>query len=194
MGINQPCKQTISDNNIVNYISLSFFKQKSPVNCDKYHLCACMIPNWYCESPAALASPVLPLLPRTHLNPSTCALTMQSCHYPKTTKEAFLFLAQPMTWYCTGHLPLQRNKVPLKNYPETDRFLQFRTHLMKNRKNSRETGEGLNGNSVQSPHSSSPKWRTSYLDVITSASSRCKALFGLFHLWKQTKLFVIQLS
>ena len=111
MGIDQPCKQAIWDDNIVNYISLSFFKQKSPVNCDKYHLCACMIPNWYCESPAALASPVLPLLPRTHLNPSTCALTMQSCHFPKTTKEAFLFLAQTMTWYCTGHLPLQRNKV-----------------------------------------------------------------------------------
>ena len=117
-----------------------------------------------------------------------------SCHYRKTTKEAFLFLAQPMTWHSTGHLPLQRNKVPSKNYPETDRFLEFRTNLMKNRNNSRETGEGLNGNSVQSPHSSSPKWRTSYLDVITSASSRCKALFGLFSLWKQTKLFVIQLS
>ena len=134
MGINQPCEQTIWDDNIVNYISLSFFKQKSPVNCDKNHLCACMIPNWYFESPVALASPVLPLLPRTHLNPSTCALTMQSCHYRKTTKEAFLFLAQPMTWHCTGHLPLQRNKVPSKNYPETDRFLKFRTHLMKNTK------------------------------------------------------------
>ena len=108
MGINQPCEQTIWDDNIVNYISLSFFKQKSPVNCDKNHLCTCMIPNWYFESPVALASPVLPLLPRTHLNPSTCALTMQSCHYRKTTKEAFLFLAQPMTWHCTGHLPLQR--------------------------------------------------------------------------------------
>ena len=161
MGINQPCEQTIWDDNIVNYISLSFFKQKSPLNCDKNHLCACMIPNWYFESPVALASPVLPLLPRTHLNPSTCALTMQSCRYRKTTKEAFLFLAQPMTWHCTGHLPLQRNKVPSKNYPETDRFLEFRTHLMKNRKNSRETGEGLDGNSVQSPHSSSPKWRAS---------------------------------
>ena len=103
-------------------------------NCDKSHLCACMIPNWPFESPVALASAVLPLLPRTHLNPSTCALTMQSCHYRKTTKEAFLFVAQPMTWHCTGHLPLQRNKVPSKNYPETDRFLEFRTHLMKNRK------------------------------------------------------------
>ena len=73
-----------------------------------------MIPNWCFESPVALASPVLPFLPRTHLNPSTCALTMQSCHYSKTTKEAFLFLAQPMTWHRTGDLPLQRNKVPLK--------------------------------------------------------------------------------
>ena len=46
-----------------------------------------MIPNWYFESPVALASPVLPLLPRTPLNPSTCALTMQSWHYRKTTKD-----------------------------------------------------------------------------------------------------------
>ena len=37
MGINQPCEQTIWDDNIVNYTSLSFFKQKSPVNCDKNH-------------------------------------------------------------------------------------------------------------------------------------------------------------
>ena len=135
MGINQPCEQTIWDDTIVNYISLSFFKQKSPVNCDKNHLCACMIPNWYFESPVALASPVLPLLLRTHLNPSTCALTMQSCHYREQQRiEAFLFLAQPMTWHCTGHLPLQKNKVPSKNFPETDRSLEFRTHLMKNRK------------------------------------------------------------
>ena len=115
MGINQPCEQTIWDDNVVNYISLqSFFKQKSPVNCDENHLCAFMIPNWSFESPVALSSPVLPLLSRTHLNPSTCALTMQSCHYSKTTKEAFLFLAQPMTWHRTGHLLLQRNKVPSK--------------------------------------------------------------------------------
>ena len=142
-------------------VSKSLFNQKSPLNHDKSHLCAYMIPNWSFESPVALASPGLPLLLRTHLNPSTCALTMQSCRYRKTTKEAFLFLTQPTTWHCTGHLPLQRNKVPSKNYPETDRFLEFRTHLMKNRKNSRETGEGLDGNSVQSPHSSSPKWRAS---------------------------------
>ena len=57
-----------------------------------------MIPNWSFESPVALASPGLPLLLRTHLNPSTCALTMQSCRYRKTTKEAFLFLVQPTTW------------------------------------------------------------------------------------------------
>ena len=150
MGINQPCEQTIWDDNIVNYTSLSFFKQKGPVNCDKNHLCVFMIPNWYFESPVALASPVLPLLSWTHLNPSTCALTMQSCQYRKATKEAFLFLAQPMTWNCTGHLPLQRNKVPSKNYPETDRFLEFRTNLTKNRKNSRETGEGLDRVPVQS--------------------------------------------
>ena len=126
-----------------------------------------MIPTWSFESPIALASPGLPLLLRTHLNPSTCALTMQSCRYRKTTKEAFLFLAQPTMWHCTGHLPLQRNKVPSKNYPETDRFLEFRTHLMKNTKNSRETGEGLDGNSVQPSRSPSPKWRASSLGVIT---------------------------
>ena len=39
-----------------------------------------------------------------------------------------------MTWHGTGHLRLQRNKVPWQNYPETDRFLEFRTHLMKNTK------------------------------------------------------------
>ena len=73
-----------------------------------------MIPNWSFESPVDLASPGLPLLLRTHLNPSTCALTMQSCCYRKTTKEALLFLAQPTTWHCTGHLTLQRNKMPSK--------------------------------------------------------------------------------
>ena len=62
-----------------------------------------MIPNWYFEAPVDLASPVLPLLPQTHLNSFTCALIIQSCHYRKTTKEAFLFLPQPMTWYWTGH-------------------------------------------------------------------------------------------
>ena len=110
-------KQTIWDDNICKLyivVSKSLFSQKSPLDHDKSHLCAYMIPNWYFESPVALASPVLPLLPRTHLNPSTCALTMQSCHYRKTTKDAFLFLAQPMTWHCTGRLPLQRNKVPSK--------------------------------------------------------------------------------
>ena len=44
--------------------------------------------------------------------------------------------------FCTAHdvtLPLQRNnKSAIKKYPETDRFLEFRTHLMKNNKNSRE--------------------------------------------------------
>ena len=111
MAINQPLKKkTIWNDSIVNYISSSIFK--SPVNRDKSHLCACMIPSRSFESPVALASPGLPLLPRTHLNPSTCALPMQSCCYRKTTKEAFLFLAQLTTWHCTGHLPLQRNKVP----------------------------------------------------------------------------------
>ena len=154
-----------------------------------------MIPNWSFESPVALASPVLPLLTRTHLNPSTCALTMQSCHYRKTTKEAFLFLAQPMTWHCTGHLPLQRNKVPSKNYPETDRFLEFRTHQMKNRKNSRETGEGLDGNSVQSPHSPSPKWWASQLDEITMASSQYIQGFCLgYFLYKSKTSFLLSSS
>ena len=63
---------------------------------------------YYCYCYCYFICIVLPLLPRTYLNPSTCALTMQSCHYRKTAKEAFLFLAQPMTWHCTGHLPLQR--------------------------------------------------------------------------------------
>ena len=79
-------------------VSKSLFNQKSPLDHDKSHVYAYMIPNWSFESPVALASPALPLLPRAHLNPSTCALTMQSCRYRKTTKElAFLFLAQPMT-------------------------------------------------------------------------------------------------
>ena len=163
MGINQPCEQTIWDDNIVNYISFqSFFKQMSPVNCDNNHLCAYMIPNWPAESPVALASPVLPLLPRTRLNPSTCALTMQSCHYRKTTRKHSCFLHSPwrdtaLVIYTSKGIKCHRKQ----NYPETDRFLEFRTHLMKNRKNSRETGKGLDGNSVQSPHSSSPKWRSS---------------------------------
>ena len=33
---------------------------------------------------------------------------MQPCHYRKTTKEAFLFLAQPMTWHRTGNSSLSR--------------------------------------------------------------------------------------
>ena len=147
MGINQPCEQTIWDGNIVNYISLqSFFKQMSPVNCDKNHLRAYMIPDWSSESPVALASPVLSLLPRK--NPSTCALTMQSCHYRKTTKEAFLFLAQPMTWHRTGHLPLQRNKVLSKIKLSWNRLLSriSNTPDEKQKKfprNGRRIGRGL---------------------------------------------------
>ena len=153
-----------------------------------------MIPTWSFESPVALASPGLPLLLRTHLNPSTCALTMQSCRYRKTTKEVFLFLAQPMTWHSTGHLPLQRNKVPSKNYPETDRFLEFRTHLMINRKNSRETGEGLDRNSVQSPHSSSPKWRASQLDVILQVHHLNARLCLGYFLYKSKTSFLLSSS
>ena len=148
-----------------------------------------MIPTWSFESPVALASPGLLLLLRTHLNPSTCALTMQSCRYRKTTKEAFLFLAQPMTWHCTGHLPLQRNKVPSKNYPETDRFLEFRTNLMKNRKNSRETGEGLDGNSVQSPHSPSSKWRVVTLIKKNNWIISMQGFVWVIFLKKATKAF-----
>ena len=140
-------------------VSKSLFSQKSPLDHDESHLCAYMFPNWYFESPVALASPVLPLLPRTHLNPSTCALTVQSCHYRKTTKETFRFLAQPMTWHRTGHLPLQRNKVPTKTKLSWNRSLsRISNTLDEKQKNSRETGEGLDGDSVQSPHSSSSKW------------------------------------
>ena len=96
MGINRPQTNNLRRQYRKLYI-IVFLQQKSSVNRDKGHLCACMIPNRSFESPVALASPGLPLLLRTHLNPSTCALTMQSCRYRKTTKEAFLFLAQPTT-------------------------------------------------------------------------------------------------
>ena len=43
--------------------------------------------------------------------------------YSKTTKEAFLFLAQPVTWHHTGHFPLQRNKVPSKIQLSWNRWL-----------------------------------------------------------------------
>ena len=40
---------------------------------------------------------------------------------------------------------------------------------------------------------SKSKMAGSEFDIITIASSQCKALFGLFSLKKQQKLFVIQL-
>ena len=112
-----------------------------------------MIPNWSFESPVTLVSPGVSLLPRTHPNPSTCALTIQSYHHHKTTNEAILFLAQLTKWHRTGHLPLQRNrkiiivKLPSSNYSETNYFLELRTHLMKNTKkfprNGRRIGSEL---------------------------------------------------
>lgn len=42
-------------------ISWSLFNKKSALDCDKSHLCACMIPYWYFESPVALVWPGLPL-------------------------------------------------------------------------------------------------------------------------------------
>jgi len=44
-------------------ISWSLFNKKSPLDRDKSHLCACMIPNWYFESPVALVWSGLPLAP-----------------------------------------------------------------------------------------------------------------------------------
>ena len=88
---------------------------------------------------------------------------------------------------CTAH---QRNNVPSKNYPETDRFLEFRIHLMKNRKNSREKEEGLDESSVQSPHSPSPKWRACELDEITIVSSQYMQGFCLgYFLYKSKTSF-----
>ena len=55
-------KQTIWDDNIVKYRGLSSI-EKSPLERDKSHLCACMIPNRYFASPAALVWPGLPLAP-----------------------------------------------------------------------------------------------------------------------------------
>ena len=55
-------KKTIWDDNIVQYRGLSSI-DKSPLDRDKSHLCACMIPNRYFESPVRLVWPGLPLLP-----------------------------------------------------------------------------------------------------------------------------------
>jgi len=44
-------------------ISWSLFNKKSPLDRDKSHLCTCMIPDWYFESPVALVWPGLPLTP-----------------------------------------------------------------------------------------------------------------------------------
>ena len=44
-------------------LSWYLFNKKSPLDRDKSHLCACMIPNWYFESPVALVWPGHPLAP-----------------------------------------------------------------------------------------------------------------------------------
>ena len=54
-------KKTIWDDNIVKYPSWYLFNKKSPLDRDKSHLCVCMIPNWYFESPVALVWPPLVL-------------------------------------------------------------------------------------------------------------------------------------
>ena len=124
-------KQAIGDDDIVDIVSKSLF---SPLDRDKSHLCAYMIPNWSFESPVALISPDLPLLPRTHLNPSTCALTMQSCHYRKTTKEASCFLHSP--WHDTA----------LIIYPSIENcpfFLFFFLSNKKKKKKNKQTNSEL---------------------------------------------------
>ena len=79
-------------------ISWSLFNKKSPLDRNKSHLCACMFPNWYFESTAAFVSwyDQAFLLPQTCLTPCTFPLTIQSCLSRWTTKEPFLFRAQPM--------------------------------------------------------------------------------------------------
>ena len=153
-----------------------------------------MIPTWSFESPVALASPGLPLLLRTHLNPSTCALTMQSCRYRKTTKEAFLFLAQPTMWHCTGHLPLQRNKMPSNNYPETDRFLERRTHLKINTQKIPAKREKDCTGTRSSPHTLQVQNGGQLIWYNDNCIISMPGFVWVFSLKKQQKLFVIQLS
>ena len=55
-------KQTIWDDNIVKYRGVSSI-EKSPLDRDKSHLCTCMIPNRYFDSPVGLVWPGHPLAP-----------------------------------------------------------------------------------------------------------------------------------
>ena len=111
-----------------------------------------------------------------HLTPCTFPSTIQACLSCRTTKEPFLFSVQPMMQRRTGHLPLQRNKMPLWNYPQISYTWQNndKTYPW----NRRRMG------TRSSPHSLlCPKWQAS-LNIIS--------MQGLvWWLYLQQKLFVL---
>ena len=68
----------------------------------------CEIEHWYGKKVTTTV-----LYKDENLSPDFYCNQSRHGNKDKTTKQAFLLdLAQPMTWHRTGHLPLQRNKVP----------------------------------------------------------------------------------
>jgi len=116
------------------------------------------------------------LLPWRHLTPCTFPSSIQSCLSRRTTKEPFLFHAQPMMFYRTDQLPLQRHKVLFWNY------LQISYTWQNNWQNIPAKREE-NGNLVQSPLSPMSKRQASWYII---------SMQGLvWWLYFQQKLFIL---
>ena len=123
---------------------------------------------------------------RTHLNPSTCPFTMQSCHYRKTSKEAFLFLALPMTWHGTGHLPLSKVWSAIIKLSWNSSLSRISNTPDKKYKKFQQNGRGIGWECGSVPTLSKSKMAGQLIWYNNNiASSQCKALFGLFSLQRQ---------
>ena len=111
----------------------------------------------------------------------------------KTTKDAFVFLAQPKTWHRTDHLPPPPPK-------DQSAIAKLPWHISLSRiSNTWWKTPKFPWNGRRFEWELGPVPALSYVqncgpvDIMAIASSQCKALFGLFSL-NRNKSFVIQLS
>ena len=139
-------------------------KKRGPVDCDKSHLCACMIPNWYFESPVALVWPG-PLFPGAP-DPLYFSFNHSVMSFSKDNKGTI-----PVS--CPAHdvAPLYSLTPP----KEQTAIVKLPSHFLHLIKHSREK---KNGNPVKSPLSPMSKMAGQIILIITTASPQCKAFFG----------------
>ena len=151
-----------------------------------------MIPNWFFKSPLWYYQVFL--LPWTHLNPSTCPLTMLSCQYRRQQRTHSCFLPSPRLGTALIIYP------PPPPTKDQSAIAKLPWHISLSRiSNTWWKTPKFPWNGRRFEWELGPVPALSYVqncgpvDIMAIASSQCKALFGLFSL-NRNKSFVIQLS